>query len=62
MLDTRDGTRVGRTLEALVVAANDDRENLMPYLVDCCHAYATVGEMVGRLRSVWGEFREPVGF
>jgi methylmalonyl-CoA mutase N-terminal domain/subunit len=32
----------------------------MPYLVDCCHAYATVGEMVQRLKNRWGEFQEPV--
>ncbi len=59
--DTRDDAAATRTLDRLTTAAADDRENLMPYLVDCCHAYATVGEMVGRLRSVWGEFREPVG-
>ena len=35
-------------------------ENLMPYLVDCCHAYATVGEMVATLKKEWGEFKEPV--
>jgi len=28
--------------------------------VDCCHAYATVGEMVRELKAQWGEFREPV--
>jgi methylmalonyl-CoA mutase N-terminal domain/subunit len=32
----------------------------MPYLVDCCHAYVTVGEMVERLKQQWGEFVEPV--
>ena len=32
----------------------------MPYLVDCCHAYATVGEMVSCLKNQWGEFKEPV--
>jgi methylmalonyl-CoA mutase N-terminal domain/subunit len=32
----------------------------MPYLVECCHAYATVGEMVHRLKQQWGEFQEPV--
>ena len=32
----------------------------MPLLVDCCHAYATVGEMVARLKRCWGEFQEPV--
>ena len=30
------------------------------YLVECCHAYATVGEMVQRLKHQWGEFQEPV--
>ena len=57
----------GRVLEKLerlrqtrdAAAAKDD-ENLMPYLVDCCHAYATVGEMVARLKARWGEFQEPV--
>jgi methylmalonyl-CoA mutase N-terminal domain/subunit len=33
----------------------------MPYLVDCSHAYATVGEIVERLKSRWGNFQEPVG-
>ena len=49
-----------RTLVALERAATDNNENLLPYLVDCCHAYATVGEMVERLKNQWGEFVEPV--
>ncbi|MFZ5510165.1 MAG: acyl-CoA mutase large subunit family protein [Pseudomonadota bacterium] len=56
----RDGAAVKRTLERLERAAAKDDENLMPYLIDCCHAYATVGEMVSRLKAQWGEFREPV--
>jgi methylmalonyl-CoA mutase N-terminal domain/subunit len=32
----------------------------MPYLVDCAHAYATVGETVECLKRQWGEFNEPV--
>ena len=60
VLQTRDPSAVDRTLQRLATAAENDRENVMPYLVDCCHAYATVGEMVGRLRRVWGEFKEPV--
>jgi len=55
----RDPVRVDRTLAKLWEAAAHDRENLLPYLVDCCHAYATVGEMVGRLKSRWGGFKEP---
>lgn len=61
VMDMRRTADALRTLDALEVAAADDRENLMPYLVDCCHAYATVGEMVARLRRVWGDFQEPVG-
>jgi methylmalonyl-CoA mutase, N-terminal domain len=34
---------------------------LMPYLVDCAHAYTTVGEIVCCLKGHWGDFQEPVG-
>ncbi|MFT3821174.1 MAG: methylmalonyl-CoA mutase family protein [Rubrivivax sp.] len=60
VLDTRNAAEVERTLAALSRAAADDRENVMPRLVDCCHAYATVGEMVACLKREWGEFQEPV--
>ncbi len=56
----RDSRAVARTLDRLEQAAAKDDENLMPYLVDCCHAYATVGEMVSRLKAQWGAFQEPV--
>jgi methylmalonyl-CoA mutase N-terminal domain/subunit len=60
VLDTRDQLAVERSLARLSEVARDDRENLMPYLVECCHAYATVGEIVGCLKKEWGEFQEPV--
>ncbi|HSN19039.1 MAG TPA: methylmalonyl-CoA mutase family protein [Usitatibacter sp.] len=60
VLDTRDAAAVEKSLSRLARAAADDGENLMPYLVDCCHAYATVGEMVSTLKKQWGEFQEPV--
>lgn len=56
----RDAAAVSRALDRLGAAAADDRENIMPYLVECCHAYATVGEMVARLKACWGEFQEPI--
>ena len=58
--DRRDNQAVAATLAKLSAAATQDRENLMPYLVDCCHAYATVGEMVGQLKRHWGDFQEPI--
>lgn len=57
--DGRDNAVVEKSLERLRRAALDDNENLMPCLVDCCHAYATVGEMVETLKAEWGEFQEP---
>ncbi|UQG62757.1 methylmalonyl-CoA mutase family protein (plasmid) [Marinobacter sp. M3C] len=60
VLSQRDQTRVDQTLQALQEAAVKDDENIMPYLIDCCHAYATVGEMVATLKDQWGEFQEPI--
>jgi methylmalonyl-CoA mutase, N-terminal domain len=60
VLDTRQQSAVDASLAKLSAAAAKDRENVMPYLVDCCHAYATVGEMVSCLKNQWGEFKEPV--
>ena len=56
-LNSTDDTE--RNLATLSDAATKERENLMPYIVDCCHSYATVGEMVSTMKKHWGEFREP---
>jgi methylmalonyl-CoA mutase N-terminal domain/subunit len=55
---TRNNKEVTSSLKALEKAARDE-ENVMPYLVDCCKAYATVGEMTGVFRDIFGEFVEP---
>jgi methylmalonyl-CoA mutase N-terminal domain/subunit len=60
LLDRRDNAAVQASLSRLSDAAGKDRENLLPYLVECCHAYATVGEMVGELKRHWGDFQEPI--
>ena len=31
----------------------------MPFLVDCCQAYCTVGEMTGIFKEAYGTFEEP---
>ncbi len=54
----RDNREVKRLLKELDKAARDGR-NVMPLLVDCCRAYATVGEMSGVFRDVFGEWHEP---
>jgi methylmalonyl-CoA mutase N-terminal domain/subunit len=55
---TRDNREVTRLLKELRKAARDGT-NVMPLLVDCCRAYATVGEMAGVFRDVFGEWQEP---
>ncbi len=57
--DRRDNDAAQAALRRLGIAALTDDENLMPLLIDCCHQYVTVGEMVAELKSHWGEFREP---
>ncbi|MFO7601781.1 MAG: methylmalonyl-CoA mutase family protein [Candidatus Desulfacyla sp.] len=54
----RSNTAVNESLKALEQAARQ-KENVMPYLVDCCKSYATVGEMAHLFRDVFGEYREP---
>jgi methylmalonyl-CoA mutase N-terminal domain/subunit len=35
-------------------------ENVLPQILECVEASATVGEISNRLRRVWGEYREAV--
>ena len=54
----RDNERVSSTLEALRQVARGT-ENTLPYILDCVRAYATLGEIMGVFRQVFGEYREP---
>lgn len=56
----RDPAAVDKNLAALSEAARRDDVNVMPFIVECCHAYATVGEITAALKREWGEFQEPV--
>ncbi len=57
----RDNARVKACLADLKHAAQNDI-NLMPKLVECARAYATVGEMINTLKEVFGEYVEPAEF
>ena len=54
----RDNKAVAGSLRALEKASKE-KKNVMPYLVECCKSYATVGEMSNVFRDVFGEYREP---
>ncbi len=57
----RDGARVDASLARLEAGARGN-ENLLPAIVDAVRAGATLGEVAGRLRAVFGSFREKVAF
>jgi len=54
----RSSSEVARTLKELERVTREGK-NVMPALVECCKAYATVGEMTGIFRQIFGEFQEP---
>jgi methylmalonyl-CoA mutase N-terminal domain/subunit len=53
----RDNGLVSRTL-SLVEEAARGSANLMPPILDCVRAYATLGEICNRLRTVFGTYQE----
>ena len=52
----RDAAAWSRALDAVEAAARGD-ENVVPRVLDAVEAEATVGEIAGRLREVWGEYQ-----
>lgn len=53
----RDKRTVERTLDELERAA-EKNVNLMPMIIEAVKAYATLGEICGTLRKVYGEYKE----
>jgi methylmalonyl-CoA mutase N-terminal domain/subunit len=53
----RDARAVQHALDNLRARAGGS-ENLMPHILQCVEAYASVGEISDVLRAVWGEYRE----
>jgi len=56
----RVNKKVKENLSILRKKAKENKENLMPYILDCVKSYATVGEMTSVFKEVYGEFKEPV--
>ena len=50
-----------RALENLK-RATEGSENTMPYIIEATRAYATLGEIMGVFREVFGEYMEPAVF
>jgi methylmalonyl-CoA mutase, N-terminal domain len=55
---SRDNSRVQRSLERLQQACRDERDNVMPHLIECVNAYCTEGEIVEAMAAVYGRYTE----
>ncbi len=56
--ETRDEARVQALLDDLVAAARDDSTNIMPVTIDLVKSGATMGDIVEKLKVIWGVYRE----
>jgi methylmalonyl-CoA mutase N-terminal domain/subunit len=57
---SRDREAVDSSLTKLRNAAEDDRENLIPPILEAVKVYATMGEICDQLRAVFGEHKESI--
>ena len=55
---TRDEAKVQRLLDELVAVARDERRNVMPITIALVENGATMGDIVEKLKGLWGTYRE----
>lgn len=55
----RNQPKVGEALDRLRIAAERENESLMPFILEAVKEYATLGEICGTLREVFGEYKPP---
>jgi methylmalonyl-CoA mutase, N-terminal domain len=56
----RDNGRVKALLDELKLEARSDDVNLLPKTIELVKAKASLGEICGALRDVWGAYKEPL--
>jgi len=54
----RDNARVNSLLDELIEVAKDGQRNIMPVTIELVRAGASMGDIVERLKTVWGTYRE----
>jgi 2-hydroxyisobutanoyl-CoA mutase large subunit len=54
----RDGAKIEALLAELVAVAGNEGENIMPVTIELVRAGATMGDIVEKLKTVWGTYRE----
>lgn len=54
----RDGAKVSALLDQLIAVARDDNQNIMPVTIELVRAGASMGDIIERLKGLWGTYRE----
>jgi methylmalonyl-CoA mutase N-terminal domain/subunit len=54
----RDNALVARLLDRLVEVARDETQNIMPITIELVSNGATMGDIVEKLKGLWGTYRE----
>ena len=54
----RDQHRIDHLLDQLIAVAKDDKQNIMPVTIELVKNGASMGDIVERLKTIWGTYRE----
>lgn len=54
----RDNTKVQNLLDQLVTVAQNESENIMPITIELVREGASMGDIVEKLKGIWGTYRE----
>jgi methylmalonyl-CoA mutase N-terminal domain/subunit len=54
----RNQAKFEQLLNKLVEVAKDEKQNIMPITIELVAAGATMGEIIEKLKSIWGTYRE----
>ncbi len=54
----RDNAKIAQLLDQLVAVAKDETQNIMPVTIELVRHGATMGDIVEKLKGLWGTYRE----
>jgi 2-hydroxyisobutanoyl-CoA mutase large subunit len=54
----RDAGKIERLLDQLIAVARDEKQNIMPVTIELVKNGASMGDIIERLKTLWGTYRE----
>jgi 2-hydroxyisobutanoyl-CoA mutase large subunit len=54
----RDADKIDRLLDQLISVARDEKQNMMPVTIELVKNGASMGDIIERLKTLWGTYRE----